>query len=215
MNLVTVKEVTRLSRLAVNNTLKDTDTAKKMSGVGFSDKRLRELENLTSMVEELQNNKGLCYNAGLRISVQIEKEVQMLSPIFKDHVATARYAFRHEPTLALSFIAKKIAYNKWEWIAQARHFYLNIMPHAAQLATHGLSLEELQQAQASVEAIMSLREDRIMKKGQAEDCTDNRNQAVKKLKGLLREFHMAARLALKDNPQKLEAFGLVVKTQKV
>ncbi len=212
MNLVTVSETTRISRLAFNNTLKDADTAKKMSNVGFNDKRLRELENQTIVLEELEISKALCYNEGLRISEQIEKDTENIRPVFKDHVATVRYAFRNEPTLLLSFIAGTVAYNRWEWLEQAHRFYTSIMPYAGQLEAHGLSLEELQQAQVSIAAIRSLREDRLLKKGQAEDCTDSRNQAFRQLKSMLKEFHAAARLALKDNPQKLEAFGIRVRS---
>ncbi|MDF9798589.1 hypothetical protein OKW21_003852 [Catalinimonas alkaloidigena] len=58
---------------------------------------------------------------------------------------------------------------------------------------------------------MSLRKDRMRKKGEAEENTEGRNQALRQLKSLIKEFHAAARLALKDHPQKLEAFGIRVR----
>ena len=57
---------------------------------------------------------------------------------------------------------------------------------------------------------IALRDDRMLKKGEAEDSTESKNQAAKLLKKWVREFHTAARLALKNNPQKLEAFGIEV-----
>lgn len=215
MNLVTVENIIRASWLAVKNTTKDADAAKKLAGMGFPEKRMRELENLTVLVEELHKNKVVRFSEGLELSEQIEKEAQSLRPIFKDHVAAARFAFRHESARLRTFLPKAIGSNKWNWIALAAHFYTHILPHAAQLAAHGVSQEELEQAKASVEALKGMREDRMLKKSVAEDSTDSRNQAIKQLKSLLKEFHIVARLTFKENPQKLEAYGLVVKAQKV
>ncbi|WPP49858.1 hypothetical protein [Catalinimonas niigatensis] len=214
MNLVSVEDIIRAAWLAVNNTARDADSAKKLAGMGFPDKRMRELENRTVLVEELHKNKVVRFSEGLEISEQIEKEAQSLRPLFKDHVAAARFAFRREPARLRTFLPKAIGSNKWNWIAQAAHFYTHILPYAGQLATHGVSHGELEQAKVSVGALKRMREDRMLKKGVAEDSTESRNQAIKQLKSLLKEFHIVARLALKENPQKLEAFGLVVKLQK-
>ncbi|WPP51697.1 hypothetical protein [Catalinimonas niigatensis] len=215
MNLISVQNLLQACWLAVNNTAGDPDTAKRMAGVGFNDKRMRELENLTVMVEELEQAKVTAFHAGLQVSEQIEKEAETLRPIFRDHVATVRYAFRDSPALLKSFISNRIAPNKWGWLAQASHLYTFVLPYAGQLASYGLSQEVLEQSKASVEAITKLRQERMLKKGKAEDSTDSRNQMIKQLKSLLKDFHMSARLAMKDNPQKLEAFGIMVKTQKV
>lgn len=59
---------------------------------------------------------------------------------------------------------------------------------------------------------MELRDDYAFKKSVAEDTTQSRNQLRQQLKEWLREFHTAARLALKDNPQRLEAFGIRVRS---
>ncbi len=70
----------------------------------------------------------------------------------------------------------------------------------------------MQQARASLKALMELRDDYAFKKSVAEDTTQSRNQLRQQLKEWLREFHTAARLALKDNPQRLEAFGIRVRS---
>lgn len=212
MKLGSVQDIIWACRLAVENTAQDTEVAKRMASVGFPERRVRELENLCTMVEELQHSKSVRYREGLLLSEQIEKEAQTFRPVFMDHIATVRFAFRHEPTLLRTFLPKAIASNKWGWIAQAHFFYQHITPYISQLATQGISQEEVEQAKASVEALMSLRTSRMRKKGEAEDNTEGRNQGVQQLKNLLREFHAAARLALKDHPQKLEAFGIRVRS---
>ncbi len=212
MNTTSVQDLISACWLAVRNTAKDADTAKKMSNVNFNDKRMRELENLTQMVEELEQHKITTYNEGLQISEQIEQDALSLRPVFMKHVAIARFTFRESPALLKAFIPKPIVTNKWGWLAQAQHFYALIISYADRLSTYNLSQEELEQSKASVNAIIKLRQDRMWKKGRAEDSTDNRNQMVKQLKNLLKEFHAAARLALKDNPQRLEAFGIRVRS---
>ncbi len=57
-----------------------------------------------------------------------------------------------------------------------------------------------------------MKDQRLKKKADAENTTQTRNESLKALRKWLTEFHAAARLAFKDNPQMLEAFGIKVKS---
>ena len=74
----------------------------------------------------------------------------------------------------------------------------------------GIAPEELQQTKAGIEALLLQKERRRKKKAEAESATQKRNDTLEALNAWLVEFRAVARLAFKDDPQMLEAFGMKV-----
>lgn len=212
MKLNTISNIMWAASLAVNNTAKDQEVARKMSQYGFPPKRMQEGQVLLTGAQNLHLDKDTRYDESWQISNQMDQELEAIRPVFVEHVTIARFAFRHQEAVLRTFNISSISSNKWTWVKQANNFYSKVMAYAEQMAAHGANEQELLQIKASLENIMVLREDRMHKKGEAEDTTENRNRAGKALKKWVSEFRTAARLALKDNPQKLEAFGIKVPT---
>ncbi len=212
MKLNTVDGVVLAGRLILNNTTKDADTAKRMTQYNFPPKRMQEGENLMLLLKDIQSSKKSANDEQWNISNRITQEINSLRPLFVEHVGAARFAFRHDPEVLNALNIRKISNNQWTWIAQAEAFYQQITAHIEKMLPFGFTAEELEQSKASVEALQALRDDRMLKKGDAENCTVNKNEAAKQLRSWVREFHAAARLALKDQPQKLEAFGIRVRS---
>ena len=87
--------------------------------------------------------------------------------------------------------------------------------YAKVLKGYQLPLSELTQNQASIEALIALRNRRIRMKGEAEEATHNRNLRIQALRAWLKEFYGIARIALQDSPQLMEVLGVMVKSGKV
>lgn len=99
--------------------------------------------------------------------------------------------------------------------AQARYFYTKAAKYTDVLNGYQLQQSELAQNQASVEALMALRNRRLQMKGEAEEATRTRNLSMQALRKWMREFYSIARIALQDSPQLLEALGVPVKGERV
>lgn len=212
MKLDSFKEITSAARLAINNTTKDPDMAKKLGQYGFPPQRIEEGQHILTLMQSTQHDQKVRYDERWQLSDRIKQELQTLRPVFVDHVAAVRFAFRHQLAVLRTFDVKRIDGTKWGWVAQANAFYQSLEAHTEQVASLGTTPEELQQAKASIEALMELRDDYAYRKSVAEDATQNRNRLRQQLREWVREFHTAARLALKDNPQRLEAFGIRVRS---
>ena len=214
MKLRTSKELIQAARLAINNTARDPEVGKKLAAHGFAPKRMQEGENLLSTMQEIQQNKKSHYDERWQISDDISQQLQTLQPLFKDHVVAARFAFRHQPAILRTFDIQRISSNRWTWVAQATTFYRMMQDenYIEQMASHGITPEALLQARTMVSSVMEMRDNQMYKKGEAEDTTESRNQASQQLRTWLKDFHATARLALKDTPQKLEAYGIVVRS---
>jgi hypothetical protein len=82
------------------------------------------------------------------------------------------------------------------------------------LLQFGATQAAFDQSRAAIEALVTLRNRRMQKKGEAEDSTEQKTEAIKELKVWYSEFRKLARMAFKKNPQVLETFGMVVPSAK-
>lgn len=200
---------------AIYNTLEHGEIQKKMSHYGFPQKRLQEGKALLEKALMLHGAKDDRYDEKQELSEQLQADEQTARRYFEDHVAAIRLIFRKEPLTLAKFRIKRIARKVDEWTLQARLFYQKVEAHAGTLESYDLSREEIAQAKAMVEAVMVARNQRVQKKGEAEEATRVRNMAIKELKAWMSEFRSIARVALKDSPQMMEALGMRVPSQKV
>ena len=194
----------RAAQLAIGSATQNVVTTQKIAQLGFSARRMQEGKDLLKVVQQTQQRQKTHSTSNRERSHRIEQHLQTLHPIFMDHVSAVRFIFRRQPAILHTFKVDEIALDKWTWVEQARTFYEAMPPHYEQMAIIGVPRKELEQAQAAVVAVLALRDDQLQKKGE----TEARSQARKMLKEWVRDFHAAARLALKDNPQQLEACGI-------
>ncbi len=200
------------SRLAIYHTTEDAEIQKKMSNFGFSPKRIQEGKALRDTARQWHETKDQHYDERQSVSNQAKVSNQAARLLFKDHVKVAKVAFRQQPELLHSFRISNLSNRTWDWTEQALTFYHKVEPHAAQMALHNVEPAALQQNKATIEAALTMKDQRMKKKADAENTTQTRNYALKALRNWLTEFHAAARLAFKDSPQMLEAFGIKVKS---
>lgn len=202
------------SRLSINNTLNHPEIQQRMAQHGFSPKRVKEGKQLLEQFIRQCSQQEQHYQDRWVLAHQLENELQVTRQHFVEHVKVARFAFRKDAAILHKLDVQQLIRTKWGWIRQAQAFYSKVASHAAQLVPHGVNPEELAQVQASLEAITGMREDLIRKKGEAENATQSKTQASKALKTWLSDFRATARLSFKDTPQKLEAFGMRVRSRR-
>jgi len=97
------------------------------------------------------------------------------------------------------------------WYQQARHFYATLLADAAaqtQLARYKITPASLQAAQSQAEQAMALNSVQEQEKGEAQNTTQHRDEAIEALDDWLSDFKTVAKIALEDTPQLLEALNL-------
>lgn len=98
-------------------------------------------------------------------------------------------------------------------VAQMRLFYTTALANPeilTTLARYGFSESQLQTDLGLVAALESARSQREVESGTVQDATQSKAQAITALERWMREFVTIARLALEENPQRLEMLGLAV-----
>lgn len=198
-------------RRIILNLQEEEALQQRMSEYGFPPERIQEVNTLLVDAQQLHEAKDNQYHAWWEISQQVQTDRDTAMKTFTDHVQVARVAFRKQPTVLHKLKINRINRSSvWGWAAQAHRFYTILSEHSAEMNAFGILPEELQQAKAGIEALMAMKDRSMRKKGEAENATQERNNILKRIWAWHVEFRAAARLAFKDNPQKVEAFGIKI-----
>ncbi|MEK6476760.1 hypothetical protein WJR50_04460 [Catalinimonas sp. 4WD22] len=195
---------------AIYNAMELPGVQEKLNKYSFNARRMQEGNALLAQATLLHNAMQDSYGEKQEVSSQLNAQEKETRQLFRKHVDTVRLAFREDEATLAKFRIDRIASRKDAWQLQASYFYTKAILHADVLAGYQLSQEELAQNQASVEALIAIRNRRLQKKGEAEEATQQRNKVMKELNAWMKEFRTIARLALKDSPQLLEALGMKV-----
>lgn len=214
MKINSTHDLLDASQLSINNTLNYPDMQQQMAQYGFPAKRVKEGKQLLEQFTQQCHQQKDYNHERWALSYRLKNEVKATRQLFVEHVKVARFAFRQDAAILNKLDIQQLVRTQWGWVQQAQAFYTQVADHAAQMASCGVTPEELAQAQASLEAIASMREDLILKKGDAEDATQRKGKAGKELKAWLSEFRAVARLAFRETPQKLEAYGIRVRSRR-
>jgi hypothetical protein len=199
----------------IDNATAHPEIQKKLNQHGFTPKRFLEGSTSLDTARAMQIEKHQKYSEKHEIASQIKTDFMQSRQNLEDHVAVVKFAFRKAPATLEKFNMRHTSRKIEAWLLQASEFYRVAAIYSDSLAPHGLSPEEISQCAATIEALSASRNQRIMKKGDAEEATRLRDQSLKALKLWMRDFRMIAKVALRDSPQLMEALGMVVKTQKV
>ncbi len=209
MQNMSINALFEIMRSIFFNLQEDEALQQLMAQWGFPPERVQEGHTLLLNAQQLHAQKDERYHNWLNLSRQVQADRDAALQVFAEHVQVARLAFREQPPLLKQLKISRIQKKKvWEWIPQAHRFYTLALANSSLMKKRGVKPEELEQAKAGIEALLALKDRSLRKKGDAESATQERNRILEALRVWHVEFRAAARLALKDTPQMLEAFGM-------
>ncbi len=185
-----------------------------MSLYGLTPKRVQEGSALLQNAIQLHSSQEGHYDVARRMSAQITEDGATALDAFKGHVTIAKSAFRKDPLALKELKIMQMKRNGWGWIQQAIDFYEKAPEYMDRLLQFGATQASFDQNRSAIEALVTLRNRRMQKKGEAEDSTEQKVEAIKALRAWYGEFRKLARIAFKKTPQVLETFGMVVLSAK-
>ena len=199
---------------AIENAMNHPEIQRLLERVSYGQEELLLGKALNEKVRMTQTIKKDQYGSQANSTDTLLSNLSETQQVYYEHVTLARLAFKGNrgmnSVLELSGTRKR-ATNAW--LAQAMGFYEKIDAIAGPMARYGVTLESLQQAKAMVEAIITVRQQQLQRKGEARNATQQRDAARRAMNVWMRDFRAAARVALKDNPQLLEGLGIFVRSK--
>ena len=178
---------------------------------GYDEARLKEAQALLNRFEMLQQTKKEEYRSKGKVGRSLRNDNREMHQRFVDHRSLAKYIFRNDTDGYQRLeLHQPIASQQADKMVQMRQFYAEALSSHALFTRHGLSKAELAQAQTMVEALVDVRRARLQKSGEAQHATQQRNQVRRELRAWVVDFRIIARVALRNEPQLLEALGMTV-----
>ncbi|MEQ9437951.1 MAG: hypothetical protein RIG62_02845 [Cyclobacteriaceae bacterium] len=186
---------------------------------------LQQLEQHTLNEAKVKEGKKIGQRA-----IQLRQQHQQLKAdskeatrLFQEAFAKADFLYGEHRTLAqVAFKDQATAWDKLNlngsrklplihWLEQAQQFYSNALPYTDTLAKYNMPQATLNEARKLVDHIETLDILRQQTKSQLQVLTQQKQEAMTELEQWMRRFYRIARVALEEQPQHLEALGLVVK----
>jgi hypothetical protein len=218
--ILTNKEIEELigeTELCLGAARKNTKINTNLLRYKFDETRLVVGDNLLKGAIDYYEKRIQDGGQQLVATSALEKAVAEVKPVYNEHLTIGRLILKHEPEkLAKYSMAgeRKTGFNGW--VSQGRAFYKSVLADddlAAGYDGYGITLEQLQQGLDMMVNLIQVNIDQEGAKSDAQIATEVRDNAVDLLADWLSEFKVILRLSCADEPQLLEAAGIVVKSK--
>ena len=213
MDLYKQHHVAEAASMAINNTQNNPARQQQLATFGFGEARFRTGQTLLKNFTQKQAAQTQCQHEQWALSQQLNESLRAVQEQFKQHVSIMQVAFRDDTVLLHSLKVDRFATRRWEGVRQMIHFYDQLRRQKITLDAYGVPAKEIQQAHSAAIHLLQLKEARADKKSCAEHSTQEKQQAQEALRLWVKDFRTTARMAFRDQPQTLEAFGINVRAK--
>jgi hypothetical protein len=193
----------------------DADDAMQASlaDVGYDAPRLAHGRQLYDAAANLHLHQQAEYGQQYAATDALDAAWEAADAEYARLVKIARVALKSQPGhwTTLDLVGPRKA-SLSGWLLQARQFYQNALAQPtilAALATYGISAGRLQAGQNLVAAVEAANVDQKRERGEAQEATLKRDNALDAMDDWYSDFIAIARVVLDDTPQQLEKLGLV------
>ncbi len=215
-NSQTDLEAIETSRIALENATTNPLISKLLEEVGYGGTKLEEGKGLSKQaLNAYESNKSENVEATLAHDAFDAKKKE-LNTLYRKHRKRAKVAFRESPSHLIQLdIHKAMPTTYLSSMDSVKVFYKEALENQeilTALQVLKVSTEELQTTQGLISDVEKLRNAYLNEKGESQEATKVKDEALKQLDKWMRNFYAVASIALEDNPQLIESLGKVVKS---
>ena len=202
-------------RVTFENTESQPQIASTMAEYGYDSAKVAEGKSLYETTRQSFDSNQTETDEATTAYALFETKKDQLDDIYSAHRKKAKVIFRDDSVTADKLeisVSMPVAYVKW--LETVRKFYkISIADTEIQtkLSRLKITTDDLNAANALIPEVETLRAAYLKEKGESQDATTIKDTAFANLDDWMSEFYAVAKIAMEDNPQLLEALGLVVK----
>ncbi|NIR48544.1 hypothetical protein GWO43_08945 [candidate division KSB1 bacterium] len=201
------------AQVAIDNALSNPDVQSYLSVYGYDADKIGAGKALYDNAQQLHQQQVKEYGDQFAASDALKSTWEQAKAEYMRFVKIARVALKSERAafqkLALNGDRKQSLSG---WLSQAKQFYINALADAdilTKLGQFGITQEKLQAGTKLVEDTEAANVAQEKEKGEAQQATLERDQALDQLDEWMSDFTAIARIALEEKPQLLENLGIV------
>lgn len=201
---------------AIQNGLNEPEIAAKLAEFGYTAERIQEGQALYETALQLYQEQKARYGDQFGATDAFYAKWEEARTPYMRHVAVARVAFKNDRDAwhKLGLEGRRPeAFASWLQLAERFYTYaLGDADIAARLAEFGLTTEKLQAVKTMVDEVEALEQGQEGRRGEAQETTRRRDEAIDALQGWLSDYLAIARIALAETPQLAEKLGILVRS---
>ncbi|MDR2470455.1 MAG: hypothetical protein LBD27_08300 [Tannerella sp.] len=187
----------------------------RMNRYGYTPDRIAEGEALLNEAKELVADHAGKYGHKYVATDELDKTRKASYSDYMVTLKVLRVAFRQQPEQLMKFNAVGRRRRSLSgWLNDARVLYTNLLNNSealTEMEKYGYTVERLEVEQQQVEKVAAFHNKRLGDMGEAQQMTQDRDQAIDAAYDWFSDFRAIARIALYDRPQWIEALGIVKK----
>ena len=211
MKKQSLQEQLERSRLLAEGVKQNPEIKNKLAKVGFTDADIQRGVDLLQAVVDCKTQQSMGIGAQKAVTQSFKEHQAEINQQYLYHLGIAKIALRND--LSLWDVLQLKGRRKTTmagWFSQVQAFYGNIALATAAMKKHGVTADELTQVRQKLTAAAQLRVTQAQKKGESQSATQQHQRSLSELQQWERDLRYLAKFALKDDPQQLEALGIVV-----
>jgi hypothetical protein len=203
------------SRVALENAESQTEIATTMAEFGYDAEKIAEGKAIYTETRTAYDLNKTEDDETSEAYANFSNLKQQLYDLHYAHRKKARVVFRGDSLTADKLaITGSLPQAYIKWLESVTKFYTTALADSniqTKLAKLKVTIEELNAANDLIPQVKTARAEYLKEKGESQDATKAKDAAFAKLDEWMFEFYEVAEIALEDNPQLLEALGLIVK----
>lgn len=204
------------AQVTIDNSLNNPDILKAVSELGYTSQRLQQGKKLYNLAAAAQLKQQTEAGGQLSASQTVKDAWDAAKKPYIRNLKIARIAFKSDSGIATKLaLSGKRKQSLSGWLAQANQFYkiaLEDKKVQTGLKEFGITPAKLQTGLKAVRALEAANLTQEKEKGEAQAATQTRDAAIDDLQDWLSDYRAIAKIVLEDDPQLLEALGVVVRS---
>ena len=204
------------AQLAIDNALTTPDILTALSDYGYTRTRIEQGKKHYNQAAAAQLAQTTAAGEQISATATVNAAWETAKKSYIRFVKVARIAFKRNPgiitQLALSGERKRTLSG---WSAQATQFYNNALSNKeilSGLQEFGITEKKIKAGLADLKAIEAANLIQEKEKGEAQAATQKRDAALDELQDWMSDFRAIAKIALEDDPQRLESLGIMARS---
>ncbi len=210
---IKVEDFLQAAQVAIANTLSTPEILTAVAVFGYDETVMQQGQALYTAALEAHQEQLREYGEQIGSRETFETLQDQVNATYMMHLKLARIALKDQPMwnqqLGLNGTRKRSFAG---WLVQVQQFYANALkaPEVLQaLERFRITSEMLAANATAVESVVAAKNQQEKEKSEAQRSTQVRDEAIEALNEWLSDYLAVARIALQQDPQRLEALGLV------
>ena len=203
-------------RVALTNAVNQSEIATILAEFGYDSEEIAKGSKLLKKATDTYNLNKQEDNETIEARADFDTKVEELEELYSMHRKKGKVVFRKDELVLQKLgLSGSLPRSYVKRIEAIQIFYTELQADAIlldKLARLKITIKDIRLGLALISSIQQARTLYLREIGESQDATKTKDSAFAQLDDWMRDFFAVAKIAMEDNPQLLEALGILVRS---